>query len=119
MTLATSFGFAGKSISQVSTFDSQEELCLFFAAPYAQALGYRLADIEKNEALRRVIVQTEAYYTNFDAMDLGATLRAVDDTFALDIEALLNGFSGSEDLLKEWWVVKNVTFCLDSFRQQN
>ena len=119
ISFSTSLAIASESIGQISTFDSHEELCLIYAAPYAQALSYRLSDIEKSEAFRRVVVQTEAYYTNFDAIDLGATIRAVDDTFALGIETLLSGFNGSEDLLKEWWVIKNFTICLDSFRPQN
>lgn len=119
ISFATSFCFASKSAGQISAFDSYEELCLFFAAPYAQAISYRLSNIEKSEASRRVISQTEAYYTNFDAMDLGATFRAIDDTFALDIEIILDDFNGSEDLLKEWWVLKNFTSCLNSIRPKN
>lgn len=88
------------------------DLCVDYSFPFAVAITMRLNGKAKSEVTAHVVEVQKRRFSDFDAMDLGATFRIVDDTFALDLEAWAAQYGEDENRQKTMWTVKAFSDCL-------
>ena len=87
-------------------------MCVDYAFPYAVAITLRLDGKSKAETIAHVVDLQETRFSNFDAMDLGATLGIVNDTYALNLVAWAEQFGDDTNKQKTMWTVKAFSDCL-------
>jgi hypothetical protein len=113
-TLATAFFFA--TCLQTRAADREYldylDMCVDFVFPYAVAITLRLNGKSNDEATDHIVQLQKARFSDFDDMDLGATWRIVDDTYALDLVAWAEKYGEDTNRQKTMWTIKAFSDCL-------
>ena len=88
------------------------DMCVDHSFPFAVAITMRLNEKTNAEVTDHIVELQKNRFSDFDAMDLGATWRIVDDTFALDLEDWAKQYGEDENRQKTMWTVKAFSDCL-------
>lgn len=88
------------------------DMCVDHAFPHAVAITLRMNGQSNDAASDQIVQLQKDRFSDFDAMDLGATWRIVDDTYALDLGAWAEQYGDDTNKQKIMWTVKAFSNCL-------
>lgn len=107
----TFLNFSGALASEREYLDYLD-MCVDYSFPFAVAITMRLKGKTNSEVTDHIVNVQKSRFSDFDAMDLGAALRIVDDTFALDLDSWAAQYGEDENRQKTMWTVKALSDCL-------